>query len=120
MTLEDIAIGYAIQTNNLRINKKKITEAESVMIKGRYDYNKILDLGRFRDAYYLYDEDDSGFVPIVWKGWVNCLLDSGMDFTDQEMILAQLLDEKRKYIQERAKYKRALYQAGNKIIKEII
>ncbi len=114
MTLEEIAVGYAIQTNNIRINKKKIEQAST--IRGREMFTEShVNLGAFRDALYNDNEDSCGGVH--WTNWVDCLYNSGLEFTDREMLLARLLDEKHIFIQARAEFKRALYREGQKIKK---
>jgi len=119
MELEEMAIGYATQTNNLRINKKAIKEAswinqeiKTFWENGQDDY---ISLGKFRDAYYEDDTEDQCYN-VVWETWVNCLNTCGMDFTDKEMDLATLLDERKMFVQARAKFKRLLYYKGNKLI----
>lgn len=116
MELEEIAIGYAIQTNNLRINKKAIEEISLLDPKASTVEDYRLNLSRFRDSCIEdYRED---YYEYNWCGWETCLCDSGIEFTKDEMILAKLLDEKRIFIRDRAKFKRLLYCAGNKLSKQ--
>jgi len=100
-----IIVGYAANRADLKTITEKINDFNT-------ETDWALDLSGFRAAWY--DQD------YAWGGWVCALHDYDDGYSDNEIRLAQLLDEKTKIKKEGGQIKRNMCAYGRAEIRKQI
>lgn len=106
-----LLIEYYENREELRLIANKISKATFVNI----------DLSGFRDEWYGVDYKD-GWCEAYnaeWKGWVGAVSNAEDGYSQEEMDLAKLLDEKKRIVGDCGEIKRKIYRAGKICAKQM-